>query len=164
MKRNIIWLSIIIGIGLIYGLVNYMQIVMENKAKEEKRIELKRIRKELEKDWKEIISKEKLIKKNETEILSFSQIIHEIDEELKSINKEPSKKISENDIEYYREKEKSKENIEAERDNKVEIQFEEIKEYKTMLNLYNKKINKASELSEELDLKWDIQPVFSVFN
>ena len=111
-----------------------------------------------------IISKEKLIKKNDTEILSFSQIIHEIDEELKSINKEPSKKISENDIEYYREKEKSKENIEAERDNKVEIQFEEIKEYKTMLNLYNKKINKASELSEELGLKWDIQPVFSVFN
>ncbi|MBU5210597.1 hypothetical protein [Heyndrickxia oleronia] len=121
MKRNIIWLGIIIGIGLIYGLVNYMHFVMENKAKEEKRIELKRIRKELEIDWKEIISKEKLIKNIDTEILSLSQIIHEIDEELKSINKEPSKKISENDIENYREKEKSKENIEVERDNKLEI-------------------------------------------
>lgn len=163
MKRNIIWLGIIIGIGLIYGLVNYMHFVMENKAKEEKRIELKRIRKELEIDWKEIISKEKLIKNIDTEILSLSQIIHEIDEELKSINKEPSKKISENDIENYREKEKSKENIEVERDNKLEIQFEEINEYKTMINLYNKKINKASKLSEELNSKWDIQPVFSLF-
>ncbi|MES1043951.1 hypothetical protein [Heyndrickxia oleronia] len=163
MKRNIIWLGIIIGIGLIYGLVNYMHFVMENKAKEEKRIELKRIRKELEIDWKEIISKEKLIKNIDTEILSLSQIIHEIDEELKSINKEPSKKISENDIENYREKEKSKENIEVERDNKLEIQFDEINEYKTMINFYNKKINKASKLSEELNSKWDIQPVFSLF-
>ncbi|MCM3455128.1 hypothetical protein M3685_14465 [Heyndrickxia oleronia] len=163
MKRNIIWLGIIIGIGLIYGLVNYMHFVMENKAKEEKRIELKRIRNDLEIDWKEIISKEKLIKNIDTEILSLSQIIHEIDEELKSINKEPSKKISENDIENYREKEKSKENIEVERDNKLEIQFEEINEYKTMINLYNKKINKASKLSEELNSKWDIQPVFSLF-
>lgn len=163
MKRNIIWLGIIIGIGLIYGLVNYMHFVMENKAKEEKRIELKRIRNDLEIDWKEIISKEKLIKNIDTEILSLSQIIHEIDEELKSINKEPSKKISENDIENYREKEKSKENIEVERDNKLEIQFDEINEYKTMINFYNKKINKASKLSEELNSKWDIQPVFSLF-
>jgi hypothetical protein len=32
-----------------------------------------------------------------------------------------------------------------------------------MINFYNKKINKASKLSEELNSKWDIQPVFSLF-
>ncbi|GIN88462.1 hypothetical protein J6TS2_48480 [Heyndrickxia sporothermodurans] len=162
MKRTIVWLSIIIGIVFIYGAVDYVQTELKNKAKNEKKIELKKLKNEMNKDWKKIISKEKKIGDIELESTSLSMKIYEIEEKLETLDKD-KKNMTKNQLKNYKEKEKLRDSLEVKRGKMWNIYRIEIIKYRKMIDKYNKKLKKASKIAKEVKKKWDLHPVSNLY-
>lgn len=151
MKRTVIWLIVIIGVALVYGVYDYIQSEIINKAKME---ELNKLKMELEIDYEKILYKEKHVNEIHLHISTISYNIFEINNELASLNE--SQKPSKN----YKKKIKLRDSLQHKMNEKVKLYQDEIERYDNMISKYNAKLKKASKLAKEVGEDLDLQPLY----
>ncbi|MGE6259994.1 hypothetical protein ACQKCU_19300 [Heyndrickxia sporothermodurans] len=164
MKRTLIWLSVIVGIVLVYGIVDYVQAEIKNKDKKEKLVVLNQLKKDLNKDLKEIKSKEEDLKNIITDAQKVSAELTILENDITLIKKRSQKqKMAESEENNYKKKIKKRDHLQIKIAEKGMLYSDELTKYKNMMGKYNAKLKKASEFAKEIGEKWDLQPVFSIY-
>ncbi|GIN84343.1 hypothetical protein J6TS2_07290 [Heyndrickxia sporothermodurans] len=92
MKRTLVWLSVIVGIVLVYAIVDYVQAEIKNKDKKEKLVVLNKLKKDLNKDLKEIKFKEEHLKNIITDGQKISAELTILENDITLIKKEVKNK------------------------------------------------------------------------